>query len=270
MGVSYEQSFVPLLEKQVTAGSGENSAVWNAAVPGYNTTQEAIQLDQMAPLTHPNLIIVQFCMNDYLDAPVLNHQGWLETLPGQPPGAAPSSFSIVGLLYSSRALAFLKEQLRDLQQTHPEWFPVGLHYIHYVHKKPGWERAKAALLQISESARQMHAGLLVVIFPVEQQVRIGDRAAQDDLVRFAVAHSIPVLDLYDSVRAHWREGLYINYWKRAGVVDKLHLNPRGHALVAAEIAHAILSRPDFYFPALPASPMRDASAQAAAEKLAAR
>lgn len=267
MGVPYEQSFVPILEAQLTQSLGENTAVWNAAVPGYNTVQEAIQLGQMAPVIKPNLVIVQFCMNDYQDAPVLTAEGWLDAM--QAPDSA-SDFSILNLAYRSRALVFFKEKLRDLQQLHPEWFPVGVHYIHYVQKKAGWARAKAALLRICETASQFHARVLVVIFPVEQQLRIGDRAAQDDLNRFAEAHGIPVLDLYDSFRAHWRERLYIDYWKRTGVVDKLHLNPRGQALAAAEIARAILNRPDFYLASQPAASLQDPSEKVGAGTLAAR
>lgn len=267
MGVPYEQSFVPVLEARLNQSLGENTAVWNAAVPGYNTVQEAILLGRMAPVTKPNLVIVQFCMNDYQDAPVLTAEGWLDAMQAQDNA---SDFSILSLAYRSRALVFFKEKLRDLQQLHPEWFPVGVHYIHYVQKKPGWARAKTALLRISETASQFHARVLVVIFPVEQQLRIGDHAAQDDLNRFAEAHGIPVLDLYDSFRTHWRERLYIDYWKRTGVVDKLHLNPRGHALAAAEIAQAILNRPGFYLASQPPASPQDPPEKAGAGTLAAR
>lgn len=241
MGVPYASTFVPLLENRLDSGLGEPTAVWNAAVPGYNTVQEAIQLDQMAPLTKPNLVIVQFCMNDYQDAPTLTSDGWLDAMQAQNTG---SDFSILSLAYRSRVLVFAKEKLRDLEQVHPEWFPVWAHYIHYVQKKPGWARAKEALLRVAETAARFHARLLVVIFPVEQQLRIGDRAAQDDLLAFLGAHGIAALDLYDAFRAHWREDLYVDYWKRTGVVDKLHLNPRGHALAAAEISRSIIGRPE--------------------------
>ena len=265
MGVSYEQSFVPILEARLTQDLGESTAVWNAAVPGYNTTQEAIQLEQMAPVTKPNLVLVQFCMNDYQDAPALNAQGWLEIVQDQ---SAASGFSIPSLLYGSRALIFLKEELRDLEQLHPEWFPVWAHYIHYVQNKPGWARAEAALLRIGETARQFNARVLVVVFPVEQQLRIGDRAAQDHLIRFTEAHGIPVLDLYDSFLAHWREGLYIDYWTRAGVVDKLHLNHRGHALAATEIAKTVRTGRELYLGSQPAILPRTASKKIGARTLA--
>jgi hypothetical protein len=88
--------------------------------------------------------------------------------------------------------------------------------------------------------------LLVVVFPVEQQLRIGDRGPQDDLLRFARARGIPTLDLYDSFRAHWREGLYIDFWKQALQFDKLHLNDRGHALAAEEITTRILKEREVY------------------------
>jgi lysophospholipase L1-like esterase len=238
-GVPYKQSYVPTLESRLNAGLEEPTAVWNAAVPGYNTSQEAAMLEQAAPLIHPDLVMVQFCMNDYLDAPTLTDGGNLDQSTSI---AEASSFSPVAFLYHSKALVFMKEKFKDIQRARPEWFPVWAHYIHYISRKPGWQRAKQALVQIQESSKRIHARLIVVIFPVEQQLRIEDRTAQDDLVRFNEAHGIDTLDLYDSFRAHWKERLYVDYWDQVKQVDKLHPNARGHALAAQQITDYILAR----------------------------
>jgi hypothetical protein len=126
---------------------------------------------------------------------------------------------------------------------YPERFPVALHYIHHIHKSPGWQRAKNAIAEIAETAREMNSRLLLVIFPVEQQLRIGDRAPQEDLVAFAQSRGIAVLDLYTSFVDHWRENLFFDYSIEQHVVDKVHLNRRGHELAAGEIAAAILNEP---------------------------
>lgn len=238
-GVPYRLSYVPALESRLNAGLGQPTAVWNAAVPGYNTSQEAAMLEQAAPFAHPELVVVQFCMNDYLDAPTLTAGG---TLDQSTSIAEAPSFSPTAFLYRSRALVFLKEKLKDVQRARPEWFPAWAHYIHYINRKPGWQRAKQALLQIQQSSNRIHAGFVVVIFPVEQQLRIGDRTAQDDLVQFTQAHGIATLDLYDSFRARWTQGLYVDYWAQVKQVDKLHPNARGHALAAEQIADYILAR----------------------------
>jgi lysophospholipase L1-like esterase len=241
MGVAYEKTYAPLLEASLTQALGERTAVWNAAVPGYNTNQELLQMEAMAPIVNPQLVIVQFCLNDYEEPYRVNPAGWLEGM--QAPSDA--GFSLIGLAKQSHALLFAAGKLRDFQQLHPEWFPRWAHYVHHIHTKPGWERAKAALLRMDEAAKKRDARLLIVVFPYEPQLRLPDREAQDDLVRFAQAHQLSMLDLYEAFRAHWREDLYIGQWA-TGALDKMHLNERGHALASSEIARAILERSEYY------------------------
>ena len=238
-GVPYEKSYVPLLETRLNRTLGDSVAVWNAAVPGYNTSQEAAMLDRAAPVVHPDLVVLQFCMNDYLDAPTLTPGGNLDQSSSIVEGG--SHFTPLAFLYRSVALVFLKEKFKDLQRARPDWFPVWAHYIHYIQRKPGWERAKEALVRVQKSATNMHAGLVVIVFPVEQQLRIPDRAAQDDLIQFMHLHGINSLDLYPSFQAHWREGLYINFWAQVKQFDKLHPNERGHALASEEIADYLVA-----------------------------
>ena len=47
-------------------------------------------------------------------------------------------------------------------------------------------------------------------------------------------------------------GLFIDYWDQVRSVDKLHLNERGHALAAQEIASQILNQRNLYFGGQPA------------------
>jgi lysophospholipase L1-like esterase len=249
MGVAYEKSHAPLLEASLTQALGEHTAVWNAAVPGYNTDQELLQMEAMAPIVNPQLVIVQFDLNDYQEPFRLTPAGRLEGVraPQAPSDAGFSAgFSLIGLARQSHVLLFANQKLRELQQLYPEWFPRWAHYVHHIHTKPGWERAKAALLRMDEAAKKRNARLLIVVFPWEPQLRLPDREAQDDLVRFAQAHQLSMLDLYEAFRAHWREGLYVGKLAPTGPPDTMHLNERGHALAASEIARAILERSEYY------------------------
>jgi lysophospholipase L1-like esterase len=113
-----------------------------------------------------------------------------------------------------------------------------MHYIHYVVDKEGWRGSEEALRRMRDNARKAGARFVVVVFPVEQQLRTQERRAQEELMKFAANNNIEVLDLYSTLQARWREGLYIDYF--GGAADKLHLNERGHRVVAEQIGAFLL------------------------------
>jgi hypothetical protein len=77
-GSVYEHTYPYLLERRLRAWRGDvDWQVWNAAVPGYNTSQELAHLEQVGPRFAPDLVIVGFFENDLVD----NHSI-------QPPGRA--------------------------------------------------------------------------------------------------------------------------------------------------------------------------------------
>ncbi len=242
-GVKYEQSYGPILEKLLSRGLGKPVAVWNGGVPGYNATQEAAALRRAGPLVKPDLVVAQICMNDYMEAPVLTAGGTLDATHTEGGGG----FSLLQFLYRSRVFVLLKEKLKDRQKQYPERFPKWLHYIPHLRDKPGWIKVRQSLLQMRREAAELDTRLLVVVFPVEEQLRIPDHTVQDDLREFAKQNDIELLDLYDTFRAHWREDLYVDYWEQAHQIDKLHPNARGHELAAKTISSAILSRLPPYF-----------------------
>jgi lysophospholipase L1-like esterase len=237
-GVPYEESFASLVEKQLSQTLGQPVAVMNSGTPGYNTVQELILFKDLQKSVKPKLVVLQFCMNDFADPVVLTSTSTLDAS-----SSVGEEFSLFPLIYKSRAILFLKEQVKDMEKLYPERFPLALHYIHYVDKHSGWQRAKDAIAEIAATAKQIDARFLFVIFPVEQQLRIGDHGAADDLVAFANSRGIEVLDLYPALAAHWREHLYFDYSMEQRVVDKIHLSRRGHELAAQEITAAILNEP---------------------------
>jgi hypothetical protein len=70
-GVRYQDTFASLVEDQLSQVLGNQVAVHNTGTPGYNTVQEALLLKDLSKSVKPNLIVLQFCMNDYVDAVVL-------------------------------------------------------------------------------------------------------------------------------------------------------------------------------------------------------
>ncbi len=67
-GSVYEHTYPYLLEQRLRAWRPEvDWQVWNAAVPGYNTSQELAHLEQVGPAFEPDLVIVGFFENDLID-----------------------------------------------------------------------------------------------------------------------------------------------------------------------------------------------------------
>ena len=67
-GSVYEHTYPYLLEQRLRRWRpGVDWQVWNAAVPGYNTSQELAQLLQIGPRFQPDLVVVGFFWNDVAD-----------------------------------------------------------------------------------------------------------------------------------------------------------------------------------------------------------
>jgi len=71
-GSVYEHTYPYLLEQRLKRWHRDvDWQVWNAAVPGYNTSQELAQLLELGPRFRPDLVIVGFYDNDLMgDTPI--------------------------------------------------------------------------------------------------------------------------------------------------------------------------------------------------------
>ena len=67
-GSVYETTYPYLLEQRLREWKPDvDWQVWNAAVPGYNTSQELAQLLEVGPRFEPDLVVVGFFENDLVD-----------------------------------------------------------------------------------------------------------------------------------------------------------------------------------------------------------
>jgi len=67
-GAPYEQTYPRLFEDRLKAWRPDvDWQVWNAAVPGYNTSQELAQLREVGGRFQPDLVVVGFFWNDLFD-----------------------------------------------------------------------------------------------------------------------------------------------------------------------------------------------------------
>jgi GDSL-like Lipase/Acylhydrolase family len=78
-GATFETTYPYLLEQRLEAWRPEvRWEVWNLGVPGYNTRQELTYLQEIGPTFQPDLVIIGFYPNDYMDN-VETASGWLRT-----------------------------------------------------------------------------------------------------------------------------------------------------------------------------------------------
>lgn len=96
-GSIYEHTYPYLLEQRLkTWRPAIDWQVWNAAVPGYNTSQELAHLQEVGPQFAPDLVIIGFFENDLID-----------NIEVKPPGAAK--------IVMSRALSFAARHFYSIE-----------------------------------------------------------------------------------------------------------------------------------------------------------
>ena len=79
-GSVYEHTYPYLMEQRLKAWRPDvDWQVWNAAVPGYNTSQELAQLLEVGDRFRPDLVVVGFFVNDLVDNYAVRPPGWWRT-----------------------------------------------------------------------------------------------------------------------------------------------------------------------------------------------
>ena len=80
-GSVYEHTYPYLVEQRLKAWRPDvDWQVWNAAVPGYNTSQELAHLLEVGDRFRPDLVVVGFFFNDLVDNYPVRPPGWLRTV----------------------------------------------------------------------------------------------------------------------------------------------------------------------------------------------
>jgi len=83
-GSVYEHTYPRLLEERLRQWRPDvDWQVWNAAVPGYNTSQELAQLLEVGARFQPDLVVVGFFWNDLYDNQPATRPGWVRTAGAQ-------------------------------------------------------------------------------------------------------------------------------------------------------------------------------------------
>ena len=213
-GVKAEDTAAKILEREL----GPRFEVINAGVGNYGTVQEFSYYKTRGRLFHPDLVILQYFINDPEPVPQLKG-GFLAD--------------------HSYLLAFAESRWDGLLRVlhlRPDWrqYYASL----YDENSAGFQSARRALAELSENVKADGAQLLVAVLP-ELRVIDGDypfdretRKIKDVLE----SQGTPVVDLIEGLRGH---GPASSLWVTA--LDS-HPSAKAHALIAAQLLPQVRER----------------------------
>jgi len=225
-----------LLEQSLNKLSNNKTyEVINAAVLGYSTFQEARYLKLYGLKFHPDLIILQFCLNDvyerYLNVSEYGGDNMflgIDTRKGSP--------GIYGFfLRHSRAfehlLRFLqwrarREEEYDVKKMTRDQLSPEL--------EQAWRTTLSDVDDIYQTAAQNHISFLLVITPYNFQLDDPNnlRQPQDRLIEFARSRGIAYVDLLPILA-------------KSGVTDQLYCDPSHLSLIGHKAVAYVLVQPVF-------------------------
>lgn len=223
----------------------DDAELINAAIPGYTTYQERALLERRLIDLEPDLVLVQYCLND-------NHRFLHRIAPDGKRLLTPEAKRALipegdGVLSAFARWSYLvvevrrKLLLRETKSKRPfAW--EGREDLAPAWREESWREVEEHLSAIRDLCRDRGAALAVVAFPIEvqfEQRSLADRERtmrpQRFLSRACSRLGIPLLDLTQEFeRAPAPAELFR---------DGLHLSDRGHSLAEQEV-DAFLRRED--------------------------
>ena len=189
-GDAEESTVAKILERRLGQSCGQSTCkfeVLNAGVGNYNTVQEYTHYLTYDRAFHPDLVILEYFINDAEPVPI-------ERKPG--------------LLGKSYLLAFAISRfdgMLRLTGMRPNWkdYYSGL----YRDDQPGLQAAESALGDLASATKADGAKLLVTILPELHEIN-GEypfAAAHKKIMDVLAKDGIPAIDLIDGLRGHGPE-----------------------------------------------------------------
>ncbi len=240
-GVAVEDTYAKQLEARLGQQGTIKYEVINSGVPSYDTWQEVAYFEEWGARLKPNTVVIGFYANDILPKPetmnasitgdgTLRRQGFGGVLPD----------FVVHTLKRSRLLLFLRERVGKLSnQVSPS--------SEFLHQQAllegtenkfverGWQEVDDSLRKMAILKKEQGFDLLLVIFPMtEQLLRDYPRAQYQTRVQaIADKHGIPSINLLDPLKREFKGfgSLFIE-WDG-------HPGPNAHRIAAEEITRFI-------------------------------
>lgn len=239
-GVEEEAAFPARLERRLAslADAGRIEVV-NLGVGGYNAYNEAALFRELGVTYEPDLVLVQFCIND-LNDPTLHFDGNTRMALGDIPDEAfpnpaerrPPPSALGRACERSRLCALARGAWRDPAAgaaLRAAFAPRdrGEH-------RTEWRWLGARYAEMAGAAERVGARFAVLAFPYRDQIESGaGERVRAELAALGARRGLPVVDLAPAFRAAREAGggpLFLDVW---------HPTARGHAVAADAIARVL-------------------------------
>ena len=227
-----DEIYPQVCERELSKRLGESVEIINTGTPGYSSLQELKLLQLRGKEFQPEVVILQFCLNDVVDRyrTMAAYGGDSEFL-GIDTRAACHGFASLSQ-YSSvveaitrylqrRGRRYEEYQVKNLVTTTPS-----------PEIEDAWSTTFAEIAEMKKFSESLGAKFMIVITPFKFQLDDPEntRIPQDKLLAFAKENGIEVLDLLPAFVEHKDEKLF---------ADADHFAPRGHQIAAAELADVL-------------------------------
>ncbi len=248
-GVEEAASFPKVLEERLArlAPATQRIEVLNFGVGGYNPYTEEMQFQTIGVSYEPDLVLLQFCINDlndptvHFDGQTLLHLGALPdaafpnpALRRPQPGAPAAA---VALCRRSRLCALLDTAWLAHNRTEPDAeAAIAAYAPDFGNPGPQWDWLGARYGAIARQAEALHAPLLVLAFPYRNQVEGRDSGrVEERLVNLGQAGKWTTLNLLPAFQHAAQSGarLFLDVW---------HPTAAGHRAAAESILRELQCR----------------------------
>ena len=232
-GVAYENIFPTLIEErlQERSPSDVRYRVLNAAVSGYGTSQELVQLERLIPIVQPRTVLVAYVLNDPImddGSPMIGDDDLIHQNEKLKGGIFQSLKSSSVLLRHTTSALSSSHQTEVVEEWYRSYY-VGDH-------QDQWEKASGELERMSQLCRERDIGFIVVVFPLFHDLKdYPFRDVHDTITSFCRDHGIEVIDLMRLFEGMTTQELWVH------PLDH-HPNARAHGLVADALMDIIRSQ----------------------------
>ena len=246
-GVRSAETYVKQLEAMLNRKLGNRGTrfeVLNAGVPGYNTHQELIHLQEVGLLYHPDLILLGFTMGDaelgYFGLKNAEGQTW----PIQLKEWVKEHFALYQFIRTGlkRMVDRIDAAKYDVEAGGTAVLPIQLAAAGKTSE--GWKLCRESLENIAAISRERGIPVLLVIYPFLGQLddTYPFKESHALVARTATGYGMSVVDLLSHFTGREPSGLWVS--PKDG-----HPNASANAIAASGIYEAL-----FAYRFLPASP----------------